>query len=768
MPKKKPSVLLQYGIAVSSVAVAVIVRLPLQSALGNSAPFLTFFPGVLVSAVYGGFNVGLVATALSGLAANYFFVPPTFSFTIHKSSDIANLMIFLVIGGFISKLGGVREQANRERIKLLEQDLRTRKQLKEVRDQFFDVIENTSDGFFMVDREWRYTYVNRKGVEIVRKSKEELLGHRLWDVFPEAVKQKDYWELHRAMEESVAVHYENFSDSYNIWYEVDVYPSQEGISIFARDITERKQAEKALRQSEERFRLAARAVAGIVYDWNFETGEVYRSEGLYRLIGVHPDEVPQTRDWWYKRIHSDDLASIEPTFVSTLSGDADRYDFEYRVRHEDGHWVYLWDRGYLIRDQNGQLLRVVGSSADITNRKRDEQERKRLLELEQVARAEAEAANRIKDEFLAVLSHELRSPLNPILGWAKLLQSREFDKVAVKKALSTIERNAQLQAQLIEDLLDVSRILQGKLSLNMAAVNLSSTIQAALETVRLAAEAKNIYIHTKLDTACGQVLGDLARLQQVVWNLLSNAVKFTPEGGRVDIRLEHIGSHAQITVSDTGKGIHPNFLPYVFETFRQADSTTTRKFGGLGLGLAIVRHLVELHGGTVDAQSLGEGQGATFTVRLPLIKQNTMIKDTTTPDSSTGASPTSPLAGINILVVDDDQDNRDFLTFVLEDYGALVRAVTSAAEALQVLAQSKPDILLSDIGMPEMDGYMLIQQVRALETDLEREPIPAIALTAYAGEINQQQALKAGFQQHMAKPIAPEELLTAISSLIKQ
>jgi signal transduction histidine kinase len=205
------------------------------------------------------------------------------------------------------------------------------------------------------------------------------------------------------------------------------------------------------------------------------------------------------------------------------------------------------------------------------------------LELEQVARAEAEAANRIKDEFLAVLSHELRSPLNPILGWAKLLQSREFDKVAVKKALSTIEHNAQLQAPLIEDLLDVSRILQGKLSLNMAAVNLSSTIQAALKTVRLAAEAKNIYIHTKLDTACGQVLGDLARLQQVVWNLLSNAVKFTPEGGRVDIRLEHIGSHAQITVSDTGKGIHPNFLPYVFETFRQADSTTTRKFGGLGL-----------------------------------------------------------------------------------------------------------------------------------------------------------------------------------------
>lgn len=391
--------------------------------------------------------------------------------------------------------------------------------------------------------------------------------------------------------------------------------------------------------------------------------------------------------------------------------------------------------------------------------------RAQLYEAEKTARAQAETANRIKDEFLAVLSHELRTPLNPILGWAKLLRTRKFDEATRIRALETIERNAKLQTQLIGDLLDVSRILQGKVRLNLYAVDLKVAIASALETVRLAAEAKSIEIKTVLSHDIGKVLGDGDRLQQVMWNLLSNAVKFTPTDGLVEVRLEQIGFDAQIQVIDTGKGINPEFLPYVFDYFRQADAKTTRVFGGLGLGLAIVRHLVELHGGTVQAESLGEGQGATFTVRLPLLKNSQLRVESAEDSQPEVSNDDTLLAGVQILLVDDQADVREFFSFVLEQYGATVTTVESAAEALETLAQSKPDILLSDIGMPLMDGYMLLREVRKLPPE-QGGQIPAIALTAYAGEINYNQAMAAGFQKHLPKPVDPMDLATAIVNLI--
>jgi PAS domain S-box-containing protein len=455
-------------------------------------------------------------------------------------------------------------------------------------------------------------------------------------------------------------------------------------------------------------------------------------------------------------------------------------------------------------------------------------ENTRLYEAEQLARTQAESANRIKDEFLAVLSHELRTPLNPILGWSKLLRTRKFDEAKTAEALATIERNAKLQVQLIEDLLDVSRILRGKLTLNVDKLSPASIILAALETVRLAAEAKSISIVTIFDPNVGQVAGDAGRLQQIIWNLLSNAVKFTPNGGRVEVRLSMemgngewvIGngewgleegerekgkgkrkriitnsqlpmpnsqlpmpnaqfpipnsqcpmpnyqlpipnSYAQITVSDTGKGIALEFLPHVFDYFRQADSATTRKFGGLGLGLAIVRQLVELHGGTVFVESLGEGQGATFTVKLPLLA----ITDSLPIEFTKEAELNSPnLSGIKILIVDDDADSRDFISFVLQQEKAEVIAVSSALSALQILAKSKLDVLLSDIGMPEMDGYMLIKQVRKWLPEQGGE-IPAIALTAYAGEYDRKLAISAGFSYHVPKPAEPAQLIAAITKL---
>ena len=381
------------------------------------------------------------------------------------------------------------------------------------------------------------------------------------------------------------------------------------------------------------------------------------------------------------------------------------------------------------------------------------------IELEQLARAEAETANRIKDEFLAVLSHELRSPLNPILGWSKLLQTHKLDEAKTAQALTTIERNAKLQAELIEDLLDISRILQGKLSLNICPLDLAITTRAATETVRLAAEAKSIEIEMHLDAEMGQVLGDETRLQQVVWNLLSNAVKFTPVGGRVMLRLEAVGNRAQITIVDEGQGIPADFLPYVFDYFRQADGSTTRSFGGLGLGLAIVRHLVELHGGAVWAESCGEGLGATFTVRLPLMPIQPAVKLNAKPPRSHN------LTGVRVLFVDDEADSLELITFALEQAGATVTTATNACEALTSLAQSPIDILLSDIGMSDVDGYMLMREIRALSPE-QGGKVPAIAFTAYAGELDQQRALSAGFQVHLSKPIELERLVDAIAQAV--
>ncbi|GBE92205.1 hybrid sensor histidine kinase/response regulator [Nostoc cycadae] len=393
-----------------------------------------------------------------------------------------------------------------------------------------------------------------------------------------------------------------------------------------------------------------------------------------------------------------------------------------------------------------------------------------VAEERQKAKEAAETANRIKDEFLAIVSHELRSPLHPILGWAKLLRKRNLNEAASDRALETIERNAELQVQLIDDLLDISRILRGKLSLNLENVNLISTIESALETVQLAAEAKSIQIQLHLDATIGQVKGDSGRLQQVVWNLLSNAVKFTPDGGQVTVDLKQIDSQVQIQIQDTGKGISPEFLPYVFEYFRQADSSITRRSGGLGLGLAIVRQLVELHGGRVWAESPGEEQGATFTVCLPAQPQNRELatEETKIPGNSYPLAMLSlPLEGIKVLVVDDDADTREFLAFFLEQQGAIVTAAHSAHAALESIAQSLPDLLLSDLGMPDVDGYALIRKLRSLPNH-QGGQIPAIALTAYAAETTQQLVFAAGFQLHIAKPADPVKLIAAIAGLIQK
>ncbi|HLO47021.1 MAG TPA: response regulator, partial [Kamptonema sp.] len=796
------------------------------------------------------------------------------------------------------------------------------------------VLASISDGFVVFDAQWRYTYVNDRIVEILGKSKEELLGKCIWDLFPDLVSTEYYPQLHRASQENASIQFEAFYPPWNRWYENRIYPLQDQLSMCVADITERKQAQEALRESEERYRILTEVSPQFVWMGASDGSIIYCNQHWFDYTGLTMEQT--SGDAWVAVLHPDDRDRILRIWKDAVAKGT-YYEVEMRFRRTDGEYRWHVARGLPFRDHLGQILKWIGIGNDIHERKCLEEERARHLQreqqrvqklgrlneasmeinavsslegtlqliaqqayeivgahqslamlvvnqdweqaaiavslsqkyaqwhdyaekhdgsgiyacvcnlnrpirmtqaeleadpqwrefgkeadrhppmrgwlavpltdregrnmgliqlsdkyegeftaedeallvqlgqiaaialenvrlysAEQSARASAEAANRLKDEFLAVLSHELRSPLNPILGWSRLLRSRKFDAVATDRALETIERNAKLQTQLIEDLLDVSRILQGKLTLDVTNVDLVATIAGAMETVNLAAIAKSIELRTQFEADRILISGDANRLQQVFWNLLSNAVKFTPAGGYVEISLKRAGMCVQIRVSDTGKGIDREFLPYVFECFRQADSTTTRKFGGLGLGLAIVRHLVELHGGTVKADSAGLGLGATFEVILPLLN----LKDSLSEDEVNGDAESlisNPLEGMRVLVVDDEPDTRELIAFILSDSGAEVTLSASATEALATLARFKFDVLVSDIGMAEMDGYMLISQLRSQSEDRGGQ-VPAIALTAYAGELNQQQALRAGFSSHLAKPIEPADLIAAIAN----
>jgi PAS domain S-box-containing protein len=404
---------------------------------------------------------------------------------------------------------------------------------------------------------------------------------------------------------------------------------------------------------------------------------------------------------------------------------------------------------------------------DVSDRKRAENERSRLLASERVARSNAEHANRMKDEFLATLSHELRTPLNAILGWSQLLRTGKSEPEELNQGLDTIERNARAQTQLIEDLLDMSRIISGKLRLDIQRVLPVSFLKAAIETIRPAAEAKGIRIEQVLDSLAGPVSGDPNRLQQIAWNLLSNAVKFTPRGGKVQVLLQRVNSHIEITVSDTGLGIEPEFLPFIFERFRQADATTTRRHGGLGLGLSIVKQLVDLHGGSVLATSPGSGQGTTFIVKLPLTAVQIQTDDgirlhPASSESESNAAAHADLSGLKVLVVDDEIDARELIKRVLAGAHAEVVTASSAEEALKIVDGA--DVLISDIGMPEMDGFELLRRVRAM-TATRGSKIPAIALTAFARSEDRTRALMAGYQVHISKPVSTPELIASVASV---
>jgi len=454
------------------------------------------------------------------------------------------------------------------------------------------------------------------------------------------------------------------------------------------------------------------------------------------------------------------LAAPIDELVRVTTGVSETRDYSLRAERLGDD-----ELGQLTTAFNQMLARIEQQESEL---QASHAERGALLESERAARAEAERASRMKDEFVATLSHELRTPLTPILGWVEILRESGPADDQTRRALDVIDRNVRLQTQLIDDLLDMSRIVSGKVRLEVRPLQLVEVIEAAIATVRPAAEARQIRLRTVSDPQAGLVRGDPDRLQQVVWNLLSNAIKFTGRGGLVEVRLEQEDSQVEIAVSDSGQGIAPEFLPHVFDRFRQADSSTTRRHGGLGLGLAIVRQLVELHGGRVRAESPGANLGSTFTVTLPA------LADPAEPPPTPSARPAAvavagrrdglpSLDGVEVLVVDDEADARDLLTRILEHSGASVLLASSAAEALQILRSSRPDVLVSDIGMPDADGYELIRSVRRLGNG--GSDLPAIALTAFARAEDRVRALDAGYQMHIPKPVAPGALVTAVARL---
>jgi PAS domain S-box-containing protein len=421
-----------------------------------------------------------------------------------------------------------------------------------------------------------------------------------------------------------------------------------------------------------------------------------------------------------------------------------------------------------IKDRKGT---IVGSSKilrDVTDRKKADQERLDALNEASKARQDAEVSNRIKDEFLATISHELRTPLTAMLGWVRMLRTGTLDPAAQQRALEVIDRNVRSQAQLIEDLLDISRITVGKLRLDVRPVQPAAIIAAAVESLRFAAEARQIRVQTILDSNAGPVAGDFERLQQVVWNLLSNAIKFTPKGGRVQIVLERVNSHIEVRVTDTGRGMKPEFLPYIFNRFTQSETVTTRTHGGLGMGLAIAKAIMELHGGTISVASEGEGKGATFGLSLPLMPISREVS-TERVHPQAGWSEISldcppEVAGLKILAVDDDLDTCDMIRAALEQCGVHVETATSADAGFEAFRSFQPDVLISDVGMPDVDGYEFIRRIREFEKPL-RTKVPALALTAFARIEDRVKSLAAGYQMHVAKPVEPGELLTIVASL---
>jgi PAS domain S-box-containing protein len=672
------------------------------------------------------------------------------------------------------------------------------------------LLDASVDGILAFDQDCRYTAWNRAMERISGKKSADVLGRNAFEVFPFLKETGEDKCFYKALEGKTSVSEnrpytipETGREGFFRGYYSPLYDEQTriagGIAII-RDITERKLAETKAEEVHQRLSFHVENSPLAVIEWDSDFRVSRWSESAQRLFGWAPEEVigKHVGDWHF--VFDEDVDGVEQVTNRQRLGAEFLGVQRNRNYTRDGSVLYCEWYNSVLHNESGQLISVLSLVLDVTARKRAEEERAELLVSEREARRQAEEADRLKDEFLATLSHELRTPLTSVLGWAILLRSGEVQEANIARAIETIERNARSQARLIDDLLDVSRIITGNLRLDLRSINLAPIVEAAIQALGPTAEAKNIQLQMKFDSESCLVKGDQNRLRQVIWNLLMNAIKFTPPGGSVNVRLECVvpsqtfnvqrqtetrnpqseisessplplppapTPYVRLTVTDTGVGIPESFLPFVFDRFRQAEGSISRQQGGLGLGLAVARHLVDLHGGNIRAESRGPQQGSTFTVELPLASERrdpARQQERQREAERRGVVPVARLDGIRVLLVEDDEDSRKLLGLMLTKQGAEVTSTESSAEALAALGQSIPDLVLSDIGMAGEDGYELMRKLRALSP--ERGGLtPAIALTGYATRKDRERALSAGYQLHLAKPVEPTELVAAIANL---
>ena len=622
---------------------------------------------------------------------------------------------------------------------------------------------------FAFDCEFKLTAWNSAMERISGRSRAEVLGKSAIDVFPflrdlEVLEGKELVsENHPYGPSETGVfkcHYSPLvDDNSNICG---------GIAVIA-DISARKQAEELANTAYQQLAFHVESSPLAVVEWDSDFRVSRWSASAERLFGWKADEVigKHVNEWRF--VFTDDVDAVALVTNRQREGVEVHGVLQNRNYTRDGKILFCEWYNSVLKDERGQLVSVLSLVLDVTARRSAEDERAASLVRERDARRHAEEADRLKDEFLATLSHELRTPLTSILGWSSMIRNGEVEGPSAARAIETIERNARSQARLIDDLLDVSRIITGNLRLDLHPLNFAPIVDAALDALRPTADAKGIRLQTRFFPEECLVKGDPNRLRQVIWNLLSNAIKFTQGGGSVQIDLHCVESTARLSVSDTGEGIAAEFLPYVFDRFRQAEGSISRKQGGLGLGLAVVRHLVELHGGRISAESEGLGKGSVFTVDLPLAQER---RDPARAEERRreierrrSRSDSIRLDGLHVLLVEDDEDSRKLLGTMLKRYGARVTSTMSAKEALSVFEGELPDLLISDIGMPDEDGYELIRKLRSAPPD-KGGLTPAIALTGYASRKDRERALTAGYQQHIAKPVEQADIITAVAALV--
>ncbi|HYV10862.1 MAG TPA: PAS domain S-box protein [Pyrinomonadaceae bacterium] len=638
------------------------------------------------------------------------------------------------------------------------------------------LIDASVDGIFAFDRDCRIIAWNRAMQRISGFSREAVLGKRVGDIFPFLREEGNDSCFLAALEGKESVYeYHPYGPAETGVFESHYSPLLDeqnnitgGIAVIT-DITARKQAEGAAQTAYRQLAFHVESSPLAVVEWDSDFRVSRWSASAERLFGWKAEEVigKHVNEWRF--VFADDEDAVALVTNRQREGVEVHGILHNRNYTRAGSVIFCEWYNSVLHDDRGKLISVLSLVLDVTARQSAEDERSAALLREQDARKHAEEADRLKDEFLATLSHELRTPLTSILGWASMIRNGEVEGSNASRAIETIERNARSQARLIDDLLDVSRIITGNLRLDLHPLNLGPIVESALDALRPTADVKGIKLQTRFEPSECLVKGDANRLRQVIWNLLSNAIKFTTRGGSVYVYLKCVESTARLKVRDTGDGISAEFLPYVFDRFRQAEGSISRKQGGLGLGLAVARHLVELHGGTIKAESEGLGKGSVFIVDLPMTQER---RDPARAEERRregerrrSRKGVVRLDGVHVLLVEDDHDSRKLLGAMLRRYGARVTSTKSAAEALEAFASELPDVMISDIGMPDQDGYELVRKLRALPVE-KGGATPAIALTGYASRKDRERALGSGYQTHLAKPIEQAELITAIAALV--